>query len=149
MRDIGDEARHYNAISSYLSLSRLPYFTDFAYIPHGILVNGAPYPIVRMEWVEAPTLREFVGKYRYQPQVLVAAAEKFLAMVEALHEREIAHGDLQNDNVKVCMDEAGPSFVLIDYDTVFVPALVGAKVSNIGVPGFQHPKTRGGGDCNG
>ncbi len=140
MSDIGEAARHYSAVSQCLAQIRLPYFTDFEYVPEGILVNGGLYPIVRMEWVEALSLREFIGTYRNCGQVLREAAEKFLAMAKTLHQREIAHGDLQSDNLKVRMNGDGPDFVLIDYDTLFVPDLAGTKINNLGVPGFQHPK---------
>jgi aminoglycoside phosphotransferase (APT) family kinase protein len=116
--DIGDAETRYNVISEYLGRMSLRYFTDFAYVPEGILVNGVSYPFLRMKWVEGPSLREFIGEYRHQPQVLKSAAEKFLAMAETLHKCEIAHGDLQNDNVKVHMSQ--PEFVLIDYDSLFV-----------------------------
>jgi hypothetical protein len=60
-------------------------------------------------------------------------------MAQTLHKRKIAHGDLQSDNLKLRMNGAGPEFVLIDYDTLFVPGLAGAKATNAGVAGFQHP----------
>jgi TIR domain len=139
-RDIGEAPRRYAAVSKYLARKHLSYFTEFAYVSEGILVNGVTYPILRMEWVEAPSLSEFIGRYRHQPQVLMAAGEKFLAMAETLHKLEIAHGDLQNDNVKVRMSE--PEFLLIDYDTLFVPDLADTKVTNLGAPAFQHPMRR-------
>jgi TIR domain-containing protein len=136
--DIGDAPRRYHAVSKYLAPMHLPFFTEFEYVSEGILVDGKTYPILRMDWVDAPSLLEFIGQHRNQPQVLVAAAESFLVMAKTLHQREIAHGDLQNENVKVHMSD--PEFVLIDYDTLFVPDLAGIPVTNLGVPGFQHPK---------
>jgi hypothetical protein len=138
--DIGDDAHHYKAISTYLARQQLPYFTDFTYLQEGILVNGVKYPTLRMKWVEAPSLWEFIGNYQHRPEHLTSAAENFLRMAQTLHDRKIAHGDLQNDNIKVCVRGSAPDFVLIDYDTLFVPGLDGKRVSSTGLKGFQHPK---------
>jgi hypothetical protein len=140
--DIGEEAVHYRTISDYLGKGlprRLPYFTEFAYLPEGILVNGVHYPILRMKWVDGSSLHEFIRDHKDQPQELRAAAENFLRMAQELHDCKIAHGDLQNDNLKVRLSGTTPEFVLIDYDTLFVPGREGKKVSTTGVRGFQHP----------
>lgn len=138
--EIGEAAHRYAAITKYFRSVQLPYFVDFEYVVEGILVNDQRYPILRMEWVEAPSLSEFIATYRHERHALEAAADEFLAMARTLHARRIAHGDLQNDNIKVRMDGSRPRFVLIDYDTMFVPDLDGTPVSNVGVPAFQHPK---------
>jgi internalin A len=130
----------YQAVSQYLAQMHLPYFVEFAYVSRGILVNGQFYPILRMEWVEPPSLHDFIGENRYHPEVLVAAAEEFFAMARRLHRSQIAHGDLQNDSLRVRTSGARPKFVLIDYDTLFVPALEGSETTHVGVPAFQHPK---------
>jgi hypothetical protein len=136
---IGDAESHYRAVSGCLRQARLQYFAEFEYVRHGILVNGEIYPIVRMEWVEGLCLREFIGANLYKPQILRAAAENFLAMAQTLHKWKIAHGDLQSDNMKLRMNGSGPEFILIDYDTLVVPGLAGAKPSTTGVAGYQHP----------
>jgi serine/threonine protein kinase len=92
-----------------------------------------------MEWVDAPSLRRFIGAHRHQRQTLAAAAENFLAMTRVLHRHRIAHGDLQSDNLKVQMNGNGPQLVLIDYDTLFVPGLENSPVTNTGLPAYQHP----------
>lgn len=52
----------------------------------------------------------------------------------------VAHGDLQHGNVLVTLTESGmPRLRLVDYDTVFVPDLVGRPLVTAGLPGYTHP----------
>lgn len=138
--EIGEDARRYEKVSSYLADAKLPFFTEFDYVAHGIFVEGRRLPILRMDWVEAPSLREFIRQNKDTPKVLLTAAETFLDMARTLHEKKISHGDLQNDNLRVRTRGTGLEFVLIDYDTVCVPELQGTMVTTPGVPAFQHPK---------
>jgi len=48
-----------------------------------------------------------------------------------------AHGDLKADNIIV---SAGDNLVLVDYDSMFVPALRGREAPDLGGPSFQHPR---------
>jgi hypothetical protein len=137
---IRDSETLYNAASDFLRRQQLPYFIEFAFVRDGILVNGHCYPIVRMKWAEALSLREFIGANLQRPNILKTAAENFLTMARMLHNRRIAHEDLNCENVMVAVSEAGPQFVLIDYDTLFVPGLASYTVlGDTGFQGFKHP----------
>ena len=140
-RDIGDAETRYEEISDYLKQYRLPYFVDFAYVPEGILVNGIKYPITRMEWAEGNTLCDFIEHNLQDARCLKTAAVEFQKMVEALHDRQISHGDLQDGNILLKRSGTDVEIKLIDYDSVFVPALCGQPDSIIfGVPAYQHPQ---------
>ena len=137
--DIGSTAQHYDAVGDYLRGLRSTYFADFEFLPEGILVKGKRYPTLRMEWIEAGSLRDFLGAHVGQREVLTAAAESFQQMTRFLQDQRIAHGDLQSDNIKMQRLGARVRFHLIDYDTLFVPALDGTRVTNVGLPSYQHP----------
>jgi hypothetical protein len=44
-------------------------------------------------------LRDFIEKHLTQPAVIQAAAQSFLTMAQTLHSKQIAHGNLQSENV--------------------------------------------------
>ena len=139
--DIGDAETRYREISDYLKQCRLPYFVDFAYVPEGILVNGIKYPVTRMEWAEGDTLCDFIEHNLQDARCLKTAAAEFQKMVADLHTHQISHGDLQDGNILLKRTGTDVEIKLIDYDSVFVPALCGHPDTTIvGVPAYQHPQ---------
>ena len=70
-------------------------------------------------------------------------------MVEALHAHQISHGDLQDGNILLKRNGTDVEIKLIDYDSLFVPALRGQPDSIVGLPEYQHPqRIAGGGQAN-
>lgn len=55
-----------------------------------------------------------------------------------LEQNNIAHGDIQPENLMVSAD--GSTVQLIDYDGLYVEALKGAKATELGQLNFQHPQ---------
>ncbi len=139
-RDIGEGASHYQEIESHLRQVNLPYFVDFNFRHEGIMVKGQRYPTLRMDWLTDASLSEFIEDYRLDSGAMSTAAEAFLRMSDALQDANIAHGDLQADNIKVVHSGHTFDFKLIDYDTMYVPAMAGAPVLNSGLDSYQHPK---------
>ena len=147
--DIGDAKTRYKEISDYLRQCRLPYFVDFAYVPDGIMVNGDKYPVTRMEWAEGETLCDFIKRNLQDARCLKTAAVEFQKMVAVLHDHQISHGDLQDGNILLKRSGTDVEIKLIDYDSVFVPALRGQPDTIVGVPAYQHPqRIAGGGRAN-
>lgn len=139
-RDVGDAADHYQAINGYLGQVRLPYFTNFHFLPEGIVINGAKYPTLRMDWLDGEPLREFIGEHFCDAQILDRTAVAFLDMSRELHRHRIAHGDLQSDNLNVRERGDKIELRLLDYDTLYVPTKRATPVSSIGIPAYQHPR---------
>jgi hypothetical protein len=147
----GDAERHYEEIGRFLKSKSLPYFVDCAFTAKGIVVKGNSYPIVRMEWLEALSLREFIMEQLANGSLQVPsgrsfikatfeqAADAFLRMSASLHRAGVSHGDLQADNVKVLRKSNGFEFKLIDYDTLCVPEGRGRQITNGGLDTYQHP----------
>ena len=150
VRDVGDAKSRYQKISEYLAQANLPYFVDFEYVPEGILVNGIKYPITRMEWANGLPLRAFITQNLQETDVFRTVATEFQKMVAALHVHNISHGDLQDGNILLNRNGAQVDIKLIDYDSVFVPALRGSPDSGIvGLPEYQHPQRIAGGGQTG
>ena len=146
---IGEAETRYKEISDYLKQCRLPYFVDFEYVPNGIMVNGDKYPVTRMEWAEGETLCDFIKHNLQDARCLKTAAVEFQKMVTALHAHQISHGDLQDGNILFKRSDTDVEIKLIDYDSVFVPALHGQPDNIVGVPAYQHPqRIAGGGGAN-
>ena len=143
--DIEDAETRYNEISNYLKQCGLPYFVDFAYVPQGILVNGNKYSITRMEWAEGNTLCDFIKQNFQDARCLKTTAAEFQKMVKTLHAHQISHGDLQDGNILLKRNGAGVEIKLIDYDSLFVPALRGQPDNIVGLAEYQHPQRITGG----
>ena len=89
------------------------------------MVNGDKYPVTRMEWAEGETLCDFIKHNLQDARCLRTAAAEFQKMVAAPHTHQISHGDLQDGNILLKRNGTDVEIKLIDYDSVFVPALRG------------------------
>lgn len=132
--------RRYAAISKKLSSLRSPYFLDFQFQPHGIRVDGAAYPVVKMAWASGTTLGEFLEDNHKNATALGRLADSLLALAAYLQREGIAHGDLQSGNLMVSRD--GASVQLIDYDGMFVDEIKDLGSAELGHVNFQHPQRK-------
>lgn len=131
-----DIIKRLELISKYLKSINLPYFCDFMYEEHGILVNGISYPTTRMRWIEGNNLNDYIWKHRNDSHLLSDLAKEFFNMCMLLHKHNIAHGDLQYANL-IITDEN--KICLIDYDSMYVPDLTGRTDVIQGQKNYQHP----------
>ena len=139
-REMNEAQERYQKIGDFLERLDLPYFVDFQYVPEGIRVNTEVYPTTRMEWVEGKSLCKFVEQNLRNPKIFKTVADKFAEMVKDLHVHQIAHGDLQAENILLLQKGTNIEIKLIDYDSLYVPALRGKPDSIVGLPEYQHPK---------
>ena len=137
--DIGGRHKRYREVAAYLGRNQLPYFVDFDYITDGISVQGRTYPVVYMTWVDGLTLGEYIDANHTKRDKMVLLADEFLKMAQRLHTVNMAHGDLQDGNILVVEENNTIALKLIDYDTMFVPALTGWKNDSVFIPDYQHP----------
>ena len=61
-RPVSHQLDRYQLISAHLGTLRPWWSTDFQFIPEGIQVDGARYPILRMNWVQGLTLTRWVSE---------------------------------------------------------------------------------------
>lgn len=137
LRNIPDQHKRYAKISSHLNSCGLPYFVTFDYLSEAIMVQGKKFPLVKMAWVEAEALNQYVVANLNNTQALRDLEARWLQLLEDLKSKNIAHGDLQHGNVLV--DSSG-NLRLIDYDGMWVPALKGQKSHETGHADYQSPK---------
>jgi hypothetical protein len=136
LREFHDQQQRYTAISQHLTTAQLPYTVTFAFLPQGIKVRGQWYPILKMEWVQGDSLTTYIQKHLGNPATLLILADRWIAMMRALRQHGIAHGDLQHGNVLVVNGD----FRLVDYDGMYVPALQGRQSHELGHRHYQHPQ---------
>jgi hypothetical protein len=134
-RETADLGQRYEAISRHLASQRLPYTVGFDYLPQGICVRGAWFPILKMEWVEGELLSTYVERHLGDASALADLIGAWLSMASALERCSVAHGDLQHGNVLV----VGQQLKLVDYDCMYVPALAGRSSHELGHQNYQHP----------
>lgn len=139
LADVPDQQARYRAVSAHLQRPRLPYTVDFEYQPQGIHVNGRDLPLLKMAWVDGVPLNRFVADHLGRPAVLAGLAEAWAAMLHDLAGAGIAHGDLQHGNVLILPDGDAVQLRLVDYDTLYVPALKGRRSPEVGHRNYQHP----------
>lgn len=99
-------------------------------------MHGQWWPVVVMPWVSGEPLHFAVERRLGDRQRLAHLADRWLDLVELLHDKEFAHGDYQHGNVLVTdRDE----FQLIDLDGVWVPDMGVGPPNEFGHPNYQHP----------
>ncbi|OJW23938.1 MAG: hypothetical protein BGO49_17285 [Planctomycetales bacterium 71-10] len=135
LREYADQQQRYSAISRHLRTAGLPCMVGFQFLEKGILVKGRWYPILKMEWVEGESLSEYLHRNRNDRPALSALSLRWLGLIRSLRKHEIAHGDLQHGNILV----SDGDLKLIDYDAMFVPALMSLESHEVGHRNYQHP----------
>jgi len=138
LSDVPNQQRRYAAISEALEELDLPWTVDFTYQPKGILVHGERYPALKMQWAEGLGLNRFVAEHLDEPASIRAVARSWANLCADLEAAGIAHGDFQHGNIRVDLDR-DPPLRLVDYDTMYVPALDGASSAEMGHRNYQHP----------
>jgi len=136
-QEVTDQQRRYQLISSHLGAVGIPFMVPFEFQPRGILVKGSWYPIVKMAWVEGPTLAFWVENNLGRPDEILRLAGNWRGMIGMLRGLGVAHADLQQGNVKIV---EGAHIRLIDYDGMYVPAMNGEKAPEEGHPNWNHPR---------
>lgn len=133
--EVSDAKERTQLIAKALKDSELPYFVGFDYYEDGIMTSKGVQPIVVMDWVEAVPLKDFLAEHIHEHDSVNRIAENLKTMVSELHKNHFSHGDLQHGNIMVKPDL---QLVLVDYDSMFVPALKGKTDEIKGLAGYQH-----------
>lgn len=134
--NIVDIQRRTKLIAEAIHASKLPYFVGFKYIPEGLITAQGVQAIVVMDWVNGKTLKGYISEHINDSSALKELADRFKAMVSDLHKHHLAHGDLQQGNTMIRDDG---SLVLVDYDSMYTPAMNGFTDDIKGLAGYQHP----------
>jgi hypothetical protein len=138
-REVPGLHERYAEISAHLRRAKLRFTVDFTYLDQGIRVGGQWFPVLKMQWVEGMPLNQFVARSAEKPAVLEGLLHIWARMGQQLRAADVAHGDLQHGNVLLVRDANSLALKLVDYDGMWVPALVGRPSGEVGHPAYQHP----------
>lgn len=139
-RAASDQRLRYQALHEYLGPVLPPHLVGFAYRDREIVVEGTHYPLVEMDWVDGDPLDVWIARRLRQSNDLGDQAATWLAAVNDMLNRGMAHGDIANDNCLV----SGSQMKLIDYDGCFIPELADRPPGENGAQHFQHPSRKNG-----
>lgn len=134
--DIKNTKKRYDAISNAIKKANLSFLCEFQYIDKGINVEGNIYPTTRMRWIDGMAIKDYICQNRNSKNLLIALADNFLKITQALHAQSLAHGDLQHGNILVNKNH---QLYLVDYDSFYCPQLKGEADIVTGLADYQHP----------
>lgn len=140
--DIISEAKERSvAISDFIKTHPSRFFVDFECIENAITIDGVDYPIVMMDWCNGVDMKSYISRCVEDNEIdkIKSLTQEFYELCLELENMGISHGDLHHDNLLVQDDG---SIKLIDYDSMYVPALSGFKDECMGYEGYQHPTAR-------
>lgn len=137
-----DIRERYRAIAAFLARRPQPTsaLLPITYLEDGIVVDGLPFPIVRMPYLEeAMPLGTFVATSHTSSDWMQRLGEAWFRMTDALETAGVAHGDLDLTNVWVVRRWRKLELYLIDYDNMWLASLSGRTQTEGGHEPFQHP----------
>ncbi|MBD5259617.1 MAG: protein kinase family protein [Bacteroides sp.] len=134
--EMGNVRHRFKVVSDYINQLQSDYLCNFFYCDSGLVVDGKIFPTTRMDWVDGEPINQYLIRNANNSDALLSLANEFLSMIEFLHLKHIAHGDLQHGNIIVT---PSGKIKLVDYDSMFVPGLDGEPDIIIGKAEFQHP----------
>ncbi len=131
----------YAAITASLAEANFPFTVGFEFLAEGVRVGGIWRPVVKMEWVEGLLLNQVVRENAGKPPVLATLGQMWVKLCKRLRDAGVAHADLQHGNVLLVPGSRPGAYglKLIDYDGMYVPALVNTPSGESGHPSYQHP----------
>jgi eukaryotic-like serine/threonine-protein kinase len=95
------------------------------WIDDAITVNGRPWPMLQMQWVEGQTLNNYVEDLVEAEDTasILSLAAAWRELVRRIQAARFAHGDLQHGNVLV---EGDGTLRLVDFDSAWIEPFAGA-----------------------
>lgn len=139
LREIKLASSLYKQARNALQESALPYFVKFDYIEEAIEVKKEIWPALYMEWADGLKLNRFLDRHIHEPDQVNNIANLFIDLVKNLHRHKISHGDLQDGNIIISNTSSPCALRLVDYDTIYCPAIREIPRTLAGLAGFQHP----------
>lgn len=140
--DIISEAKERSiAISDFIKNNPSRFFVDFECVENALTIDGEDYPVVLMEWCNGINMKDYISQCVRDNDIdkIKKLASEFYDLCVELENLGVSHGDLHHDNLLIQDDG---SIKLIDYDSMYVPALKGYKDECMGYEGYQHPTAR-------
>lgn len=130
-----DRLDRYGEISEYINRNNHSFFVKFQYLTEGIYVQNRWNPIIKMGWIEGKTLGAYIDSCYLDGSRLDSLMDQWVKLAEKLATDGVAHCDYHSGNILVKDD----NLVLVDYDSMFLPAFRNQVSGFMGDANFQHP----------
>ncbi|MFD8227441.1 hypothetical protein ACFV16_25070 [Streptomyces massasporeus] len=117
--------------------ARSPVLADAVWVDDAVHIDGRWWPAVVMEHVAGESLRAHLASRLGHTEELNLLAGRWRSVLGRLDRDEVAHGDLQHDNIRIAH---GGRMRLIDLDAVWMAELSAEPPQEFGHPHFQHPE---------
>ncbi|KJE24243.1 hypothetical protein FF36_01318 [Frankia torreyi] len=144
-RDLGAGAtRRYEKLAARRAAhpSLAAALAEAEWIDQGVEIDGTWWPVIVMERVEGRSLAgEVEHVLEKDPAGLRGLAWNWAEFVAALGAADVAHGDLQQNNIFVTGDG---QLKAVDLDGVWLPAVAHLPPDETGHRHYQHPRRRRG-----
>ncbi|QOC21624.1 tetratricopeptide repeat protein [Wenzhouxiangella sp. AB-CW3] len=102
----------------------------------GVMNDGRPYLV--MEWVDGPTLSEWMEQHGPGPEQLLAVFQDICMAVSAAHRQLVVHGDIKPGNLIVTPEQ---QVRLLDFGvSKLLDAGAGVPMVDALTPGFSAPE---------
>jgi len=136
-----DIDERYQTINNYLRVhaQHLTFLVPQIWIERAINIDGQVWPFIKSKFIQAPSLGGFLADKYMEPFVNAVLAKQWLEMIKVLESLSIAHGDLDITNVLVSGVYPHVALRLVDFDSMYVPALEGRTMYELGHEHFQAP----------
>lgn len=133
------EAERFRAVFEEFRRASLPFLLEAEFVVRGVRLSSDNkwYPVVIMQWGDGVPLEDWISSNILRPDSLFHLARSWRDTVTSLRARNVAHGDLREENVQVTRDG---QLLLVDYDGSFVPALAGMRAIERGHANWAHPE---------
>ena len=133
-------AEAYRQIADELEFVDSSYITSVKYLDKEIFVDSSceedEFPVLLMDWIDGETMETYIAENNQDNYAMAMLCYRFCKMAAWLRSQPFAHGDIKPDNIMVRPDG---NLTLVDYDSMFVPAMKGQKSPTIGIKDFSHP----------
>jgi hypothetical protein len=132
--------RRYEALEKWAAradAARSPVLADAVWVDEAVHIDGRWWPAVVMEHVAGESLRAHLASRLGHTEELNLLAGRWRSVLGRLDRDEVAHGDLQHDNIRIAN---GGRMRLIDLDAVWMAELSAEPPQEFGHPHFQHPE---------
>ncbi len=149
-RAYGRMAERYERLAAHIDGARRDGLTSIEPIEFardGVeLRKGVTYPTMTTPFIHGETLGDFVESLVEHGSPAEIAREldelkaAFRATIAELRDHDMAHGDLQHDNIMVVREGGRLALRLIDLDGVWTPELAKLAPISAGHPDYAHPR---------
>ena len=131
------QKKKYEKLREFIKKNALEFLLDFDYYENGVLIDGKWLPITVLPWSDGLPITNYLQGIYDDKKKIRKLTDNFLSISDTMHNKGVAHGDLQHGNILI---EPSEKIKLIDYDNFYIEELIDCTSPELGHKNYQHPK---------